>query len=278
MQIIKNIAIKSRLDLPIVADFLFQEDVTNQPIVIFCHGYKGFKDWGAWPLMCQEIAKQGNFVVAFNFSHNGGTLENPIDFPNLEAFGNDNFTKQQHDLQSVIDTVTSEQFNFANMVNKDSVCLIGHSRGGGAAILKTATEKRITKLITLASIASYENSFPTGEALAVWQKTGVWKIKNGRTKQEMPHYIQFYEDYLDNKEALDISNAAKKINVPHLIVHGNQDTSVNIDAAHQLKQYNPSAETFYLDTNHVFGSKHPWESKEMPMELSLVTKKIITFL
>ena len=26
------------------------------PIVFFCHGFKGFKDWGPWPWLCGEIA------------------------------------------------------------------------------------------------------------------------------------------------------------------------------------------------------------------------------
>ena len=90
--------------------------------------------------------------------------------------------------------------------------------------------------------------------------------------------VWYAEDYVEHKEALDISKAAKNINVPHLLIHGNQDTSVDIAAAHQLKRCNPKATTYFLDTNHVFGSKHPWESAEMPLELSLVTEKIIAFL
>lgn len=278
LKIDKNIPIQGKHELPIVTDFMFQERHSKLPIVIFCHGYKGFKDWGAWPLMCQAIAKQGFFVVAFNFSHNGGTIENPIDFPNLEAFGNDNFSKQQDDLQSVIDTVTDKNFKYSSHVNAADLILIGHSRGGGAVIIKAANEIKVTKLITLAAISTYDTSFPKGEALQAWKKTGVWKIKNGRTGQEMPHYIQFYEDYIKNKMALNIATAAKKINIPHLIVHGTSDTSVPLDSAEELAVLNANAETYFLDSDHVFGGKHPWEKQEMSTDLYQVTQKIISFL
>ena len=278
LKIKKNTPIKSKHKLPIVADFMFNDNQLNLPIVIFCHGYKGFKDWGAWPLMCQEIAKQGYFVVAFNFSHNGGTLQNPIDFPNLEAFGNDNFSKQQDDLQSVIEELTDPKFEYAKHINCTSINLIGHSRGGGAAIIKAANELRITKLITLAAISTYETSFPDGNTLENWKETGVWKIKNGRTGQEMPHFIQFYEDYIANKEALNICESTSKIKVPHLLVHGTLDTSVSIKNAYKLISLNPKAEAYYLNTDHVFGCKHPWTKQHMSTDLLQVTQKIISFL
>lgn len=275
---VKNQAIEGRHDKPIITDFIFDELKVMQPIIIFCHGYKGFKDWGAWQIMLESIAKEGYFVVAFNFSHNGGALENPIDFPDLEAFGNDNFSIQQDDLQSVIDELTKSDFNFNDYTNPKKITLIGHSRGGGAAIIKAATEPKITQLVTLASISTYDTSFPTGETLAEWKETGVWMIENQRTKQMMPHYIQFYEDYMQNKEALNIENAARKLAIPHLVIHGTADTSVNIKSAETILSCNSKAEKYFLDTNHVFGSKHPWKNQNMPEDMRKVTARIVSFL
>jgi len=278
LKIHKNIPLVGMHNRPIVTDFIFDENKKNLPVVIFCHGYKGFKDWGAWPLMCKEIAQQGYFVIAFNFSHNGGTIQEPIDFPDLEAFGNDNFSKQQDDLQSVIDEVTNPKFKFFDFINAKKIALIGHSRGGGASIIKAADEPKITKLITLASISTYDTSFPKETILETWKETGVWIIKNGRTGQEMPHYIQFYNDYLVNKEKLDIEKSAKKVIVPHLLVHGTSDTSVTIESAEAIHSWNPKSEKFILDTDHVFRCKHPWEKSEMPKDLAMITQKIISFL
>ena len=79
MKIIKNTIIPQPKSKPIVADCFFVDDKKPKPILIFCHGYKGFKDWGAWNLMAEAFAETGFFFIKFNFSHNGGTVENPID-------------------------------------------------------------------------------------------------------------------------------------------------------------------------------------------------------
>lgn len=274
----KNIPLLGKHNKPIVTDFYFNKNETEKPVIIFCHGYKGYKDWGAWHLMLKRFAEANFFVIAFNFSHNGGTLENPIDFPDLEAFGNDNFSIQQDDLQSVIDEVFAEKFKFKAEVDLQQVNLIGHSRGGAMVMIKTAEEKRIFKIVTLASISSYENSFPKGEELEKWKEKGVMYITNGRTKQQMPLYFQLFENYKENKERFNAANAAAKLKVPHLIVHGLNDLSVTIDNAQLLHSKSKQSELFVLETDHVFGAKQPWEQTTMPEALQKITEKTIAFL
>ena len=33
---------------PILMDMSYDGEKEGKPLVVFCHGYKGFKDWGAW--------------------------------------------------------------------------------------------------------------------------------------------------------------------------------------------------------------------------------------
>ena len=139
MQIEKNIILNRTNKKPILIDTFYSEGKTNQPIVIFCHGYKGFKDWGAWNIMAKQIAEAGYCFLKFNFSHNGGTIENPIDFPDLEAFGNNNYTKELDDLDSFLNFLISNENPFLNEINTNNIILIGHSRGGGISILKAST-------------------------------------------------------------------------------------------------------------------------------------------
>jgi len=77
----------------------------SQPIVIFAHGYKGFKDYGVWSMIGDEFARNGIVFVRFNFTHNGVTPETPIDFSDLEAFGHNNFSKELFDFSKVIDYI-----------------------------------------------------------------------------------------------------------------------------------------------------------------------------
>ena len=187
MKIIKNKILQGKNQKPILVDVFYQETNITKKVVIFCHGYKGFKDWGAWNLMAASFAKAGFFFIKFNFSHNGGTIEQPIDFPDLEAFGNNNYTKELDDLETVLDWISSDK-SYKNEVNLDAISLIGHSRGGGIVLLKANEDSRIKKVITLAGVSDYKSRFPKDEEFKEWKEKRVYYVKNGRTHQEMPHF------------------------------------------------------------------------------------------
>jgi len=278
MHIEKNIVLIRADKKSIVLDTFYNPELPQQAIVIFCHGYKGFKDWGAWNIMAEQIANAGFCFIKFNFSHNGGTIENPIDFPDLDAFGNNNYTKELDDLNDVLDWVEAT-FKNNKAVNTSKIYLIGHSRGGGISILKTAEDSRMKKLVTLASVCDFEKRTVSIDDLSKWQKNGVTYITNGRTKQQMPHYYQFYESFIANKERLNIKNATKQITVPQLIIHGDTDTSVKIDEAHNLQEWNPrSILEIIPNADHVFNVRHPWEQDKLPSEFQNVIGTMIRFL
>jgi len=105
----KNFVLTRPNEKPILYDVSYTPNKAPKPIVIFCHGYKGFKDWGAWKLVAETFAKEGFFFLKFNFSHNGGTIEQPIDFPDLKAFGENNFSKELKDLDGIISLLSFKQ-------------------------------------------------------------------------------------------------------------------------------------------------------------------------
>ncbi len=274
-----NLIIEGKHDKPIVADLIFKDDGKPKPIVIFAHGYKGFKDWGAWDVMGEKIAEEGFFFVKFNFSHNGTDPENLTEFLNIEAFGDNNYIKELDDLQSVLDWLLLPDFKFAKQLKPDDISLIGHSRGGGIVLIKAAEEKRITKLITLASVSDFGSRFPEGKALEAWEKKGVQYIVNTRTGQQLPHHYQFYKNFKENKERLNIKKAAKKLEIPHLIAHGSNDTSVSIGEAGNLFEWSPAPKLLLVENaDHVFGTNHPWNGQELPKEFKQVISKSIEFL
>ena len=127
----KNIILENPETKPFLADTFVPDNKEKLPLVIFCHGYKGYKDWGAWNLMAEKFAENGFFFVKFNFSHNGTTLEKPSDFADLESFGENNYSKELSDLEFVL-----HYFSQDGRVDAENISLIGHSRGGGIAIIK----------------------------------------------------------------------------------------------------------------------------------------------
>jgi len=281
MQVSKeqNIIIDGRHDKPIPMDLIFKDDGKPKPVVIFCHGYKGFKDWGAWDHMGELIAEAGYFFVKFNFSHNGTSPENPTEFYQIEAFGDNNYSIELDDLQSVIDGLLMPNFAFSKHLDPLDISLIGHSRGGGIAVLKAAQDKRITKLITLASVSDFGSRFPEGKELEAWEKKGIQYIVNSRTGQQLPHHYQFYKNFKENKEKLNIKKAAKKLEIPHLIAHGSSDTSVSIGEAGKLFEWSPAPKLLLVENaDHVFGVRHPWKEEELPKEFKHVINKTIEFL
>jgi len=60
--------IKGSNGRPIPIDIHYNDSPKPMPIAIFAHGYKGFKDFGAWGLIGDKMAKLGIVFVRFNFS------------------------------------------------------------------------------------------------------------------------------------------------------------------------------------------------------------------
>lgn len=285
MTITKNIVIKGIHNKPILVDVFYNSNNTQKPIIIFCHGYKGFKDWGAWNIMAETFAEAGFYFLKFNFSHNGGTVKQPIDFPDLEAFGNNNYTKELDDLDVVINWVCDNS-SLKNEANINSISLLGHSRGGGIVSIKAEEDTRIKKLITLASVCDFKKRFnatslfnETSNAFLLWKQTGVMYVENGRTKQQMPHYFQFYKDFVKNENRLTIKRAVKNLKIPQLIIHGSGDTSVSVEEAKSLHKWNPNSKLHIIEgANHVFGTCHPWEKDSLSIQLQKAIDLIIAFL
>lgn len=278
MKKLKNIVIEGPNQKPIVLDVFAKQNSQAKPVLIFCHGYKGFKDWGAWDMMAEMFKEAGFFFVKFNFSHNGGTVEQPIDFPDLVAFGNNNYSKELDDLKAVLDWVFTEP-SLQQEVNLQDVSLMGHSRGGGIVAIKAEEDVRVKKLISLAGVCDFGKRTATIGDLDQWKKEGVKYVLNGRTKQQMPHFYQFYEDFLENQTRLNIKRAVSNLKIPYLILHGNQDTSVLIEEGERLHSWNSESQLEIIDTaNHVFNTSHPWEKSHVSTALEKAIRLSISFL
>ena len=278
MELNKNGIIKGPNGRPIIYDLQYKKESINAPIVIFCHGYKGFKDWGAWGLFAKTFSSNGISFLKFNFSHNGGTEKQPVDFPDLEAFAENNYTKELQDLQFVINWLCDTYKN-SKAIDINNITLMGHSRGGGIVTIKASEEQRIKKLVTIASVSDYKLRFPAKMALKSWALSGVYFVKNKRTNQLMPHNYQFYKDFLQNEERLTISRAAKSLNIPHLILHGSADLAVDVSEAKVLHSWSPNSNICIIHkSNHVFGSKHPWDEPTISDDLAKVAAKTIDFI
>lgn len=263
---------------PILIDITFKKTNCPKSIVLFSHGFKGFKDWGPFLKIAEHFAENNFVFVKFNFSHNGTNPENPIDFVDLKAFGNNNFSKELDDLGLVIDYLTtSKEFN--KEFNSNEITLFGHSRGGAISLLKSAEDDRITNIVSWASPSNFIDRLPKEEKATKWKQTNVAYIYNGRTKQNMPMYYQFYENCIANADRLDIEKAVSNLKVPHLHIHGDADPTVLIEDAHNMKSWNKNTKLYIIkDANHVFDGFHPYNLSKFPANLQKAIDVTIAFL
>jgi uncharacterized protein len=234
-------------------------------LILFVHGFMGFKDWGAWNKVEDYFLSLGFGFCKYNVSHNGCSIEDGLNFVDLDAFASNNYSKEKTDLTSLLDWIAEQ------IKPLPEIFVIGHSRGGGIVLL-SHEDSRIKKLATWAAISSIEPRFPEGVELEKWKTAGFRIQKNGRTNQEMPMNYSQYEDFRSNSESLNIQKAAESLTKPLLLIHGDADTSVPISEGEQVSKWSGVPLKKIEGANHTFGSSHPWMSNELPEKLQLVCK------
>jgi dipeptidyl aminopeptidase/acylaminoacyl peptidase len=276
----ENIIITSTVhNKPITADLRYISTNNKKPLILFVHGFKGFKDWGVFNLMADEFANHGFIFMKVNLSHNGTTPDKLIDFADLEAFGNNNFTIELGDLKDSIDYLFSSNNVIPNEeLELNNLNLMGHSRGGGLVLLKAREDERIKKVVTLAAISDLSKRWPQS-FLDEWRAKGVQYIENKRTNQMMPLYVQLYDDVLNNRNRLSIPTAVKEMKQPLLAFHGTEDETLPVDMAHQIKDWKPNTElVIFENEDHVFGAAHPWKENNLPEAYEEIIKKSKIFI
>ena len=263
--------IKGSNNKDILIDVSFKETVRNKKIIVFSHGFKGFKDWGCFNLIAKIFADHNFVFIKFNFSHNGTTVSNPQEFVDLTAFGNNNFSKELNDLSLLLDWIeNSSEFS-------SEIYLLGHSRGGSMSILKAGEDKRVKKVISWASPSDLLNRI-SEEKINQWKENKVIYVYNGRTKQDMPLYLQFHDDTINNRQRFNIQNAVTNLSIPQLIIHGDIDSTVEPQEAKLMHEWNRSSELLLIKNgDHVFGASHPFDRDDLPKHLREAVNKTIDF-
>lgn len=250
--------------------YLFHNNSTAFNPVLFIHGYKGFALWGSWTQAAEHFNAAGMPYACLDFSHNGMTGRSPDDVFDAELFGRNRLSWE------VDETIQALKYLY-NRYHKSPV-LIGHSRGGAISIL-SAAEFDVSKLITWASVCDYHRRFSQDDMLEAWRTHGVRFVENARTKQQLPHYFSFYQDFDENRNRLDVLKAAENIKAPWLIIHGTADEAVSFQEAETLHGISKKSVLLSVEgANHVFGTSHPVQSESLPYPFAKVVSDTINFI
>ena len=258
---------------PMLVDLRYDDQISNQPVVVFVHGFKGFKDWGHFPMIGDEFAKAGFAFISFNFTHDGTTVDQPTDFADLEAFARNNYHKELFDTEVVIESISNGKLFPSSEISRHEIFLFGHSRGGGISVVKASENDKVKGLATWNSIGDMKR---TNADINEWKRKGVVYVPNARTNQQMPLYYQFVEDFYAQADRYDMEKACSKVGVPALYVHGTDDQTVPFLYAEKLHEWTDSSKLLPIEGgNHTFGGKHPFTEKELPVHSVTALKATI---
>lgn len=147
------------------APILVQSD--KYPVVIISHGWRGFRTLHTD--FAEELASHGYIVISIDHSYGSvATVFNSgVAYLNLDALEsretNDDFQGDSNALVStysgdIISTIDfleelngNEYSRFLNILDLESIGLVGHSTGGGAGVLTTLTDDRVDAVFGLDS-------------------------------------------------------------------------------------------------------------------------------
>lgn len=251
--------IESKEGLPIIGDL----DVPERPraLVIVVHGFKGFKDWGFFPWLAQRLNQHHLAVCRFNMSRSG-IGDDPETFGRLDLFEHDTYSIQVDDLRRVAGYVQQQ-------LPKCPTFLLGHSRGGGIALLGAADIPGLRGVAAWCPIARADRWDEATKKQ--WRADGFREELNQRTRQMMRMSTRILDDCEANRERLDILAATAALTVPLLVVHGGRDESVPVEEGRRVAASAPSSSIAVIErASHTFNAIHPLV--HVPFELVLAVE------
>ena len=221
------------------------ENKGKVPAIIMCHGFTGDKV-GPYPYlfvyMARYLASRGFAVLRFDFRGSGESEG---------KFEKQNIPSMLLDLDKAIEFISTQK-----EINSEKIGLVGHSRGGSVAIIKTSEDPRIKALVTWAAPANWDD---------IWQKAAENILKIGLIQisnlKETKKLVE--TDFKFNP----ITRWAEKVKAPWLIIHGSKDgvSQGSVPVDHAKKLCDASGKKAQLKI--IEGAGHSFFEKESRKEL-----------
>ncbi|MGE5313337.1 MAG: alpha/beta hydrolase family protein [Acidobacteriota bacterium] len=229
----------------------------RRPVVIICHGFKAFKDWGPFPQIGTWFAAHGFASIVFNFSHNGIGVE-PRKFTEHALFEKNTISLEIEDVRTILSAL--EEGNMPGAVyDMERIALIGHSRGGGIALITAREERRVHAAVLWSSVSTFNRYTP--EQIERWREKGYIQLHSISATKTFRITTDLLDDVERNRERFDLMSAAAHLAKPLLIVHGTEDIPVKIGEAERLYDVADKTMTQFVKlegANHMYGAKHPY--------------------
>ena len=234
-------------------------------LILVAPGFLGFKDWGFFPHLCQQLCHSG--FASLSFTHAlAGIRENPYEITRLEAFSNNSTTQELNDWELLLDAILGQRFPFSQHIRVNAFGVMGHSRGGSYGILMARKTPQIQSVVTWGGIASFQRYVQ--DIQKRWREKGHLEV--GKTFSGKPIELKVKAlDALDrNYDRLDVERAIRELTIPVLLLHGREDKRVCWEESQKLWERSlRDLSQFHIieAAGHTFRTQHPFKSSSQPL-------------
>jgi pimeloyl-ACP methyl ester carboxylesterase len=244
--------------------------------MVYCHGFKSFKDWGFIPYICERAAEAGFIAINLDFAYNGIKDSQTMVFDE-SLFSQNTITREIKDLYELLDALYFKRTDFKFPAWNNKIYLAGHSLGGAISLIVASKRNDISAVSTWGAVSKLDRN--TQRQKEIWQKLGYTEVKIADTGQILKLNYTYLLDKEENFSRTAIIDACRSLNCPVLVIHGSNDMTVRLKEAYELydntKHINNS-EIFVIErTGHTFGARHPMIVPNVALDAAL--DKMIKF-
>lgn len=200
--------------------------------VILCHGFTGSKDRNFISSLAEGLEVVNYPVLRFDFSGNGESEG---------RFEDRTYTKYVDDLRTAI-------AYFKQYVSH--ICVTGHSMGGAIAILEYEKYRNYDACVLLAPGIVLTRNFFTTKQKDQLQTQGYLEFIAWGEKKRLTR------EYFEDRKRYNILESGGKVAIPTLLLIGEKDIVVSVDACKKLAYANKKVTLKVLtEEDHLFHNK-----------------------
>ena len=144
-------------------------------LVIIAPGFLGFKDWGFFPFLAEQLCLAGFATLAFSHAF-CGVRENPLEITDSLAFSRNSTSQELKDWDLVLDSVLLGRLPHAATTRLDGFGIVGHSRGGSFGILMAERVPQIQSVVAWGAIQTFHRY--DAETQRQWRAS--WRVGRSR--------------------------------------------------------------------------------------------------
>lgn len=225
----------------------------SRPIMILCHGFTTGKHSTTYVKLEELLNKKNISTFRFDFFGHGESEGKFEDITVSEA---------TDDILRAIE--------YLEDLGYSKIGLFGSSFGGAASIIAASKTKDLELLVLKSPVADYmerEMGKRNKKELEEWKNKGYKDYFDSKGNKYKLNYT-FFEDFAKN----DGYEAAKKIIIPVLIVHGDADTSVPIEQSIKLSKILPNGKLEIVSgANHHYSNPEHYQ-KHLDLVMGFIVK------